>query len=59
MEYELQFKHDGATHGLDRLHLHPRCFAAREEMERTKVWRERKVDTLALWTDIPERIPLA
>jgi hypothetical protein len=35
MEYELQFRHDGATPGLDRYHLHLRCFAA-WEMERTK-----------------------
>jgi hypothetical protein len=35
MEYELQFRHDGATPGLDRFRLHLRCFAA-WEMERTK-----------------------
>jgi len=35
-EYELQFSHDGAHPGLDRFHLHLRCFAA-WEMERTKV----------------------
>jgi hypothetical protein len=35
MEYELQFAHDGASPGLDRFHLHLRCFAA-WEMERTK-----------------------
>ena len=58
MEYELQFKHDGATPGLDRFHVHPRCLGARE-MERTKVWRECMVDTSALWTDTPERVPLA
>jgi hypothetical protein len=35
MEYELQFSHDGANPGLDRFHLHLRCFSA-WEMERTK-----------------------
>jgi hypothetical protein len=35
MEYELEFAHDIATPGLDRYHLHLRCFAA-WEMERTK-----------------------
>ena len=32
---QLQFKHDGATPGLDRFHLHLRCFAA-WEFERNK-----------------------
>jgi hypothetical protein len=36
MEYELQFRHDGATPDLDRYHLHLRCFSA-WEMERTKL----------------------
>jgi hypothetical protein len=36
MEYELQFAHDGAAPGLDRFHLHLRCFAA-WELERTKI----------------------
>ena len=36
MEYEVQFSHDGANPGLDRFHMHLRCFAA-WEMERTKV----------------------
>jgi hypothetical protein len=35
VEYELQFSHDGAAPGLDRFHLHLRCFSA-WEMERTK-----------------------
>jgi hypothetical protein len=35
-EYELEFFHDGAAPGLDRFHLHLRCFAA-WEMERTKL----------------------
>jgi hypothetical protein len=35
IEYELQFSHDGATPGLDRFHMHLRCFSA-WEMERTK-----------------------
>jgi len=34
-EYELQYRHDGANPGLDRFHLHLRCFAA-WEFERTK-----------------------
>ena len=33
-EYELEFSHDGANPGLDRFHLHLRCFSA-WEMERT------------------------
>jgi hypothetical protein len=36
IEYELDFSHDGAAPGLDRFHLHLRCFAA-WEMDRTKV----------------------
>jgi hypothetical protein len=36
MEYALQFRQDGATPGLDRYHLHLRCFAA-WQMERTKL----------------------
>ena len=35
MEYELQFSHDSENPGLDRFHLHLRCFAA-WELERTK-----------------------
>lgn len=35
VEYELQFSHDGAAPGLDRFHMHLRCFSA-WEMERTK-----------------------
>ncbi len=35
-EYELEFSHDGAAPGLDRFHLHLRCFDA-WEMERTKL----------------------
>jgi hypothetical protein len=35
MEYGRQFRHDGATSGLDRYHLHLRGFSA-WEMERTK-----------------------
>jgi hypothetical protein len=34
MELEIEFRHDGATPGLDRYRLHPRCFAA-WEFERT------------------------
>jgi hypothetical protein len=35
VEYEVQFAHDGPNPGLDRLHLHLRCFAV-WELERTK-----------------------
>jgi hypothetical protein len=35
LEYEIQFAHDGATPGLDKYHLHLRCFAV-WELERTK-----------------------
>jgi hypothetical protein len=35
VEYELQFEHIGPGAGLDRFHLHVRCFAA-WEFERTK-----------------------
>ena len=34
MELEIELRHDGATPGLDRYRLHPRCFAA-WEFERT------------------------
>lgn len=30
MEFEVQFEHDGATPGLDKFHIHVRCFAAWE-----------------------------
>jgi hypothetical protein len=35
MECEVQFAHDGVPPGLDRYHLHLRCFAV-WELERTK-----------------------
>ena len=35
MEFEIDFAHDGATPGVDRLHVHVRCFAA-WELERGK-----------------------
>ena len=35
LEYEVQFAHDGASPGLDKYHLHLRCFAV-WELERTK-----------------------
>ena len=35
VEYEVQFAHDAATPGLDKFHLHLRCFAV-WELERTK-----------------------
>lgn len=30
MEFEIQFEHDGASPGLDKFHVHRRCFAAWE-----------------------------
>ena len=36
LEFEIQFAHDGDNPGLDRFHVHIRCFAA-WELERTKV----------------------
>jgi hypothetical protein len=30
MEFEIQFAHDGSAAGLDKFHLHVRCFAAWE-----------------------------
>jgi hypothetical protein len=30
MEFEIQFEHDGAVPGLDKFHVHVRCFAAWE-----------------------------
>ena len=36
LEFEIQFAHDGDTPGLDKFHVHLRCFAA-WEMERTKL----------------------
>jgi hypothetical protein len=41
VEYEVQFAHDGATPGLDKLHLHLRCFAV-WELERTKFPERRR-----------------
>ena len=35
MEMEVQFAHDGDSPGLDKFHLHVRCFAA-WEFERSK-----------------------
>jgi len=35
LEFEIQFARDGATPGLDKFHLHARCFAA-WEFERQK-----------------------
>jgi hypothetical protein len=35
LEYEVQFAHDGESPGLDKYHLHLRCFAV-WELERTK-----------------------
>jgi hypothetical protein len=35
LEFEIQFSHDGDNPGLDRYHVHVRCFAA-WEFERTK-----------------------
>ena len=36
LEFEIQFVHDGNDPGLDKYHVHVRCFAA-WEFERTKV----------------------
>ena len=36
MEFEIQFAHDGDSPGLDKYHVHIRCFAA-WEFERRKV----------------------
>jgi len=36
MEFEIQFARDGDNPGLDKFHVHIRCFAA-WEFERTKV----------------------
>ncbi len=35
LEFEIQFEHDGANPGLDKFHVHIRCFAA-WEFERNK-----------------------
>jgi hypothetical protein len=35
MEFEVEFAHDGESPGLDRFHIHIRCFAA-WEFERNK-----------------------
>jgi hypothetical protein len=35
MEFEIQFSHDGDKPGLDKFHVHLRCFAA-WEFERTR-----------------------
>jgi hypothetical protein len=35
MEFEIQFEHDGSNPGLDKFHVHLRCFAA-WEFERKK-----------------------
>ena len=35
LEFEIQFAHDGDNPGLDKYHIHVRCFAA-WEFERTK-----------------------
>jgi hypothetical protein len=35
LEFEIQFAHDGETPGLDKFHVHLRCFAA-WELERAK-----------------------
>ena len=35
LEFEIEFAHDGGTPGLDKFHVHLRCFAA-WEFERNK-----------------------
>jgi hypothetical protein len=49
MEFEIQFERDGDNPGLDKFHVHIRCFAA-WEFERSKahepcytLWREESV----------------
>jgi hypothetical protein len=39
VEFEVEFAQDGAVAGLDRYHLHVRCFAA-WELERVKATDE-------------------
>jgi hypothetical protein len=36
LEFEIQFSHDGATPGLDKYHVHIRCFAVWELERRTQ-----------------------
>ena len=36
LEFEIQFAHDGDNPGLDKFHVHIRCFAA-WELERAKI----------------------
>jgi len=40
LEFEIEFARDGDSPGLDKFHLHVRCFAA-WELERSKPPRER------------------
>ena len=35
MEFEIQFEHDGAMPGLDKFHVHIRCFAVWELERKT------------------------
>jgi hypothetical protein len=35
LEFEIQFEHDGGVPGLDKFHVHIRCFAAWEFERRT------------------------
>jgi hypothetical protein len=39
MEFEIEFAHDGSNPGLDKFHVHVRCFAA-WEFERRSAQRE-------------------
>ena len=36
LEFEIEFEHNGASPGLDKFHVHIRCFAM-WELERVKV----------------------
>jgi hypothetical protein len=43
MEFEIQFSHDGGNPGLDKFHVHVRCFAA-WEFERQTAWDNRELE---------------
>ena len=37
MEFEIEFAHDGSSPGLDKFHVHVRCFAAWEFERKTAI----------------------
>jgi hypothetical protein len=43
MEFEIEFAHDGNMPGLDKFHVHARCFAA-WEFERRTAWDHRELE---------------